>query len=306
MSRISSLAAHRKSMKSAAPASSAPLECSSVGRIRSESRCSVAYSCAVSPFGWYLPFCPAASCAIAWWTCCESCALNTSSPTAARLTAAPMRTSRSRRENSRFSDIALPHLLNQIFGGAPGERHDAQGHVLVGLAHERRRVADKQIFDVVRLVILIQRRGLTILAHPHRARFVNDETAHRDRLVRLGLLAEHRSAHGLDDRCEGLFHVAHLLDLALAPGKVEAEHRDPPGVHTLRIDIAVAIRIGEHLAASGEGNRGSVFFANFVLQRLAVAFMTRALTGERPQSWHAEAAADFDVIAAREVLLLIA
>ena len=51
-------------MKSAASAASAPGECSSAGMIRSDRRCSVAYSCAVSAFGLYGPFCAVFSCAI--------------------------------------------------------------------------------------------------------------------------------------------------------------------------------------------------------------------------------------------------
>jgi len=49
--RISSLAPQRKSMKSAAPAASAPGACSSAGMMRSERCCRVAYSCAVRAFG---------------------------------------------------------------------------------------------------------------------------------------------------------------------------------------------------------------------------------------------------------------
>src|SRR5262249_32983463 len=129
MSRISSLEAQRKSMKSAAPAASAPGERSSAGMIRSERCCRVAYSCAVSDFGLEAPFWPAFSCATDSWTCWASAAVTSDTPAARRA-------SRSRRENSRGLDIAFPHFIGQIFGSAPREGHDAERDVLVGVADE--------------------------------------------------------------------------------------------------------------------------------------------------------------------------
>src|SRR5215471_14907980 len=153
MSRISSLAPHRKSMKSAAPAASAPGERSSAGMIRSERCRSVAYSCALRALGLYAPFCAAFSCATASWTCCASAA-------ATRLAPAASFASRSRRENWSGLDIAFPHFIGEVFGGAPRKRHNAQGDILVRVADERRGVADEQVLHLVRLAVLIQHRRL--------------------------------------------------------------------------------------------------------------------------------------------------
>ena len=72
---------------------------------------------------------------------------------------APRLRSRSRRETFGFSfwsDIAFPHFLGQIFGRAPGERHDRERDVLVGIAAERRGVGHEQVLHFVRLAELVQ------------------------------------------------------------------------------------------------------------------------------------------------------
>src|SRR5690348_9140126 len=171
---ISSAALQRKSMKSAALAARAPCECSSAGMIRSLSFCTVAYSCAVSAFGLYGPLAAAFSCATVSWTCCASADAIALSPAAIRAISA-------RRESCPGLNIALPHLVRQIFRRPPGERHDAQRHVLVRLADHRGRVAHEQVPHLVRLAVAVEHRVLRILAHLDRARLVDDRAARRDR-----------------------------------------------------------------------------------------------------------------------------
>src|SRR5215472_17265814 len=78
-----------------------------------------------------------------------------------------------------------------------------------------------------------------------------------------------------------------------------------PHASTLRVDVAPAFLVGDHLAAPREPDRRAVLFADLVLERLAVALVARAGAAERTEHRHVEPAADFDVVPAREILLLI-
>ena len=65
-----------------------------------------------------------------------------------------------------------------------------------------------------------------------------------------------------------LLHVLGLQDLVLAPLEVEAQHRNAPLIDHVRIDLAVAVLVGNHLAAAGEVNVGAVDLAEVALQFL--------------------------------------
>src|SRR5512147_1135992 len=106
------------SVLAAARKSMNPAASCAPGRIRSARRRRVAYSWGLKHLGW---------------------------PAAARLS------EEIRRSRRVSSDIAFPHLLRQVFGGPPGEGHDAEGDVLVGLADEGRGVHDEQVLHVVGL-----------------------------------------------------------------------------------------------------------------------------------------------------------
>src|SRR3954447_20942990 len=299
MSRISSLALHRKSRKSAAPAASAPGECSSAGMIRSDSRCSVEYSCAVSAFGLYgAPFAADFCSATLSCTCCAS---------ACAMIAAPAATfaNRSRLVNSKRLDIALPHLLGEILRPPPRKSHDAQRHVLVRLTDHRRRVAYEQVFHVVRLAVAVQHRRLRVLAHLYRAGLVDNRASRRDRPFRPLPPPHHRPAHGLDNRRERVLHVLHLLDLVLRPFEVEPQHRNSPRVRLRGVDFAPRVLIRDHLAAAREVHECAVLLPQLLLQRLPVPLVARALSGKRPELRQREPASELDVIPAREVLLLV-
>src|SRR5262249_53301911 len=132
-----------------------------------------------------------------------------------------------------------------------------------------------------------------------------DEPARRDTLLRRGLCTEHLSAHRFDNRGEGLLHVADLFDLVVAPGEVETENRDAELVDALRVYVAPAILVRDHLAAAGKVDVSAILLADGVFQFLAVAFVARTLSAEA-ELGHIESAANFDVIAARKILILVA
>src|SRR5204863_568152 len=78
-------------------------------------------------------------------------------------------------------------------------------------------------------------------------------------------------AHALEDLAEGLLHVAHLVQLVVAPLPVEAQDRDAPLVLHLGIDLAIGLLVRDHLAAARQADAGAVLVADRLLHRQAVA-----------------------------------
>ena len=91
------------------------------------------------------------------------------------------------------------------------------------------------------------------------------------REIRAALAPVTRAAGREDDLLEGVLHVLGLLDFVVAPFEVEAQHRNAPLVHRVGVDLAVALLVGDHLAASGEVDVGAVHLAQVALELLAVA-----------------------------------
>src|SRR5579862_4821589 len=268
--------------------------------MRSARRRRVWYSRAVKYLGAYSPlvFCRATASCACWAASSET-------------DAAPPRPSwrsASRRERSPvWSDIAFFHLLAEILGRSPRQRHDAKRDVLIGITQERRGVRHEQIFHFVRLAVAIEHGGLRIVSHADGAGFVNDFSAERNRFggaVWHGL-GKRLAAHGFDDVGEGLVHVPDHIDFVLAPAEMEAQNGNAPLVDLLRVDLAIGIFIGDHLAASCEAYITAVIFANVVFERVAVAFVPLAFAAKAAQARHAETATDFDVIATREILVFL-
>ena len=169
-------------------------------------------------------------------------------------------------------------------------------------------VGDEQIFHVMRLAVLVQRRSFGMLAHANRADFVDDHAAVGDSVgIRaVGQFLGHvDSARRLDDFAVGFLHIFRHLDFVVAPLPVETQHGDAPLVDSGRIDLAVAILIGNHFAATGESNERAVFFLALLLQRRAVAFKLVAQVIVVANAGHAAAAAEFGVVSAEKIVLAI-
>src|SRR6185437_10553038 len=94
-------------------------------------------------------------------------------------------------------------------------------------------------------------------------------------------------------------------DLVFRPFKVEAQHRDAPFVHDVRIDLAIGVVIRDHLATTGEAHESAVIFPNRLLERRSVTFVVIADSRERTEIGNAKTAADFDVIPARKTSALV-
>src|SRR5439155_16863305 len=96
-------------------------------------------------------------------------------------------------------------------------------------------------------------------------------------------------------------------NFVIAEARMEAQHGNAPLIDDVRIDLAVRVVVRDHLAAAGEVHGCAVEAAVVVLQRLAVAAdAVEALNAahEAESGRRSFAAAELDVIAAREIQLL--
>src|SRR6202021_3327951 len=85
-----------------------------------------------------------------------------------------------------------------------------------------------------------------------------------------------------------------------------AQHRNAPFVRNGRIDLAVGIFVRDHFAASGEAHERSIVATRILFELLAIAAAGEAFDPvQRAGARHAPAAAEFNVIAARESQLAL-
>src|SRR6266850_2908666 len=195
-------------------------------------------------------------------------------------------------------EVAFLGFVEQIVGGAPGERHDRQRWIFVRISHQRRAIGEKQIFHVVRLAVSVEHGGFRVGAHSRGAYFVNDFPAFlnsiRIRAVNrgLGLVL---AAHGLHDAAKRFLHVLGLAQLVFRPLEMETQHGNAPLVDD----------IGNDLATAGETDGGAVMLASALLQLGAIAFLLATQSIEHADAGHVESAAELDVVAARKIVLAV-
>src|SRR5205809_4440004 len=138
---------------------------------------------------------------------------------------------------ARPSYVPLPEFVRQMITRAPRERHDGPRGILTRRADVARAVDDKQVPDVMRLLKLVQHRGLGIVAHARRAQLVDRPPLREHFLVRPHNLDPGRLEHFAARRDHVLGHLALVVREVI----VEAQHRDPPGVLRLGIQVDVAL-----------------------------------------------------------------
>src|SRR2546429_2838454 len=138
---------------------------------------------------------------------------------------------------------------------------------------------------------------------------MDDDAAGRDAVSPLGARhrGEHLAPHLGDERSKRLLHVPHLLVLVVRPLPVEPQHRNAPAVYGARVDLAVGVVVGNHLAAAREPDGGAVVATIVVLELLAVAAARRIALNPAHESVArlVRPAPDLDVVATREVELLV-
>ena len=93
-----------------------------------------------------------------------------------------------------------------------------------------------------------------LVAHAHRADLVNDLAGNRNHLAVGPAVLRRASAHRLDQMGERGDHVLGLFLLVVTAAEVEFQHRDAPVVDHVGIDLAVALIVGDHLAAAREAD----------------------------------------------------
>src|SRR5205814_9342229 len=74
-------------------------------------------------------------------------------------------------------DISLLGLAQQVVGGAPSQRHNGQGWILVGIADEAGSVGNKKISYFVGLAVAVERRLARVRTHANHAEPVDDLSA---------------------------------------------------------------------------------------------------------------------------------
>src|SRR5256884_5209803 len=171
------------------------------------------------------------------------------------------------------SECPFLHLIRDVVACANRQRENRPRRVLVCLRYEGSAVRDEQVLAIVRLAPAVRHGGLRVVPHARAAQLVDDDAAGGDAVPLFG--ARHRrerlTPHLRDERPESLLHVLHLLVLVVSPLPVELQNRDAPPVHHVRVDLAVAAVVGDHLAAAREADRGAVVAAVVVLELLALA-----------------------------------
>src|SRR5438093_958070 len=204
-------------------------------------------------------------------------------------------------------EVPLLDLVRDVVRRAPGDGHDAERRVLVGVGGEAAAVGHEQVLHVPRLAELVQDGSLRVVAHGGGPDLVDDLAALLDPPVFQGKLGTpDLSAHRLDELPEGLLHVPGLEDLGFGPLPMEPQDGDPPLVHHVGVDLAVAVVVGDHLAAAREADEGAVHLAVLLLEVRSIAAAHDAVgAGEDAGAGHSAPAPHLDVIPAWERHLLL-
>src|SRR3989475_2383972 len=171
------------------------------------------------------------------------------------------------------SERPFLHLISDVLARAHRQRENRPYTTLFRSRYEGSAVRDEQVLAIVRLAPAVRHGGLRVVPHARAAQLVDDDAAGGDAVPLFG--ARHRrerlTPHLRDERPESLLHVLHLLVLVVSPLPVELQNRDAPPVHHVRVDLAVAAVVGDHLAAAREADRGAVVAAGVVPVPLALA-----------------------------------
>src|SRR5258708_3362222 len=115
---------------------------------------------------------------------------------------------------------------------------------------------------------------------------------------------DHFAAAGFNNGAECLLHVRGHPGFVFAPFPMKTQHGDAPLILYLRVDVAITIVVGDHFPSAAESNKRAVGSAAFLLQSGAVTFVLLAHVVEASYPGHIASAAEFNVIAAQEIVLL--
>src|SRR5437879_1358178 len=91
----------------------------------------------------------------------------------------------------------------------------------------------------------------------------------------------------------------------VAPVAVAAQHPDPRLGHARRLDRAVAVVVGNHLATAGESDVSAIFLLAVTLERESVAFKLIAEFVIISDARQAAASPELSVVATQKIILAI-
>ncbi len=131
-------------------------------------------------------------------------------------------------------------------------------------------VHDEQIRHVPGLSPLIGHRVGGARPHARGADLVNDLAALLERIFRCLVGVVHGAAHGLYDASGGIPPVHDLVEFMLRPAPVKAGYGDAPFVSDARVDVHIAMRVGDHLAAQRQSDVRAVAPTHPFLERQPV------------------------------------
>ena len=170
------------------------------------------------------------------------------------------------------------------------------------------------------LLELIQGRLFGVVAHAHRAHFVDDFAGGLKSVAAVSsrLVAQRHAAHRVDDFLKRIVHVFGLLHLVFRPLVVEAQHRNAEFIHCVRVYLAIIAFHRNRFAAPCHANECPVKTPVVIFQGRAVAtgwfHLAFAIGHQSVVFFHAadkavgrdaHATAVFDVVAARKIKFLV-
>ena len=210
------------------------------------------------------------------------------------------------RRDSLAHQVPLLPLLGDVLGRAPGEGQDRPGAVLVGVGDERAAVGHEEVLHLVGLAPLVEHRRPRAVAHAGGAHLVDDLAALADAVVLV--LARHG-----EERVPPAFSIiAGRSAACAAPGGSRAPTtpsgsaaRGCPSCPPPSDRSRSSCRVGDHLAPAGKLDDGAVVPAVVVLQALPYPPPFKRWMPPPTVAGHAAAAAELDVVAAREVQLAV-
>src|SRR5882724_8266868 len=159
-------------------------------------------------------------------------------------------------------EIAFAKFVGEVVAGTPAQRHDGPGGILATGIDESAAVHDEQVFDVVRLLVLIEDRGFRIVAHARGAHFVDGPTLGQDAVAGM----DDFKSGGLKHFLGGVPHVLGHLVFVVAEFVMEAQRGNAPFVLHDGIEVHIIFIAGQDFAKRSHTDLRALVLANLFLE----------------------------------------
>ena len=186
---------------------------------------------------------------------------------------------------NKWLDVLFFQLVHNIFRCPHGQGQYGPGRIFICLGHKSAAVYYEEVLYFVGLVELVQHGFVRIVAHTGGTHLMDDTAGVFQPVFGIcaGFGAISDAAHFMDDLFKSILHVFSLLDLMIAPGIMEAKHRNTEFIHYAGINFAIIVFPGNTFAPAGKADLGAVKAAVVVFQAGAVAtgFLRLAIAAGR-------------------------